>query len=46
MASGWPFGWNIGLIAWWPKSSLKLMNCWCPNAADNPIVLVSVAGRS
>ena len=46
MASGWPFGWNIGLIGWRPKSSLKLMNCWYANDADSPIVFVSVPRRS
>jgi hypothetical protein len=34
MASRWPFGWNIGLIACWPKSSHEHTNCWCPNGAD------------
>ncbi len=44
MASIWPFGWNISLIACRPKSLLKLMNCWCPNGADRRII--SVARRS
>jgi len=44
MASGWPFGWNIGLIACWPKSSLKLMNCWYRNSGDG--LIMSVARRS
>lgn len=46
MASKWPFGWNISLIACWPKSSLKLMNCWCLNDADGRIKSLSVARRS
>ena len=46
MAGRWPFGWNIGLIACWPKSLLKLMNCWCPNDADRLIMPMSVARSS
>jgi len=45
MAKGWPFGWNIGLIACWPKSSLKLMNCWYPNGEGWLIAPLPVARR-
>ena len=33
MASRLRYGWNIGLIACWPKSSHKHTNCWYPNGA-------------
>ena len=45
MASGWPFGWNIGLIACWTKSSPKLMNCWSPSSGGGLVLPFSVAGR-
>jgi hypothetical protein len=44
MASRWPFGWNIGLIACWPKSSHKPTNFWCPNAAGW-LILPKPVGR-
>ena len=38
MANVWPFGWNISLIACWPRSLLRLMNCWYQNDADRRIM--------
>ncbi len=46
MASGWPFGWNIGLIACWLRNWLKPMNCWCLNGAGWLIAPLPVARRS
>jgi len=46
MVSGWPFGWIIGLIACWLKSSLRLMNCWYPKGAGSLIAPISVVRRS
>ena len=45
MAIRWPFGWNIDLIACWPKNSLKRTNCWCPNGAGWRIVPMLIARR-
>lgn len=46
VASGWPFGWSTGLIAWWRKNSLKPMNCWCLNGAGSLTAPLPVARRS
>jgi hypothetical protein len=46
MVSDLPFGWIIGLIDFWLKNSLKLMNCWYPNGAGWLIAPTPLAGRS